>query len=61
MVTHNRVLPFLIEFGFKRERERERERDRETETERQRERGGLYVQSTQIGHIRTSKAWKMEK
>jgi len=26
-----------------------------------RERKGLYVQSTQIGYIRTSKAWKKEK
>jgi len=32
-----------------RERERERERER------------LYVQSTQIGYIWTSKAWKKEK
>jgi len=29
--------------------------------EREREREGLYVQSTQIGYIRTSKAWKKEK
>jgi len=29
--------------------------------ERERERKGLYVQSTQIGYIRTSKAWKKEK
>jgi len=28
---------------------------------RERERKGLYVQSTQIGYIRTSKAWKKEK
>jgi len=27
---------------------------------RERERKGLYVQSTQIGYIRTSKAWKNE-
>jgi len=29
--------------------------------ERERERKGLYVQSTQIGYIRTSEAWKKEK
>jgi len=29
--------------------------------ERERERKGLYVQSTQIGYIRTSKAWKKKK
>jgi len=29
--------------------------------ERERERKGLYVQSTQIGYIRMSKAWKKEK
>jgi len=29
--------------------------------ERERERKGLYVKSTQIGYIRTSKAWKKEK
>jgi len=28
---------------------------------RERERKGLYVQSTQIGYTRTSKAWKNEK
>jgi len=33
-------------------------RERERERERERGRKGLYVQSTQIGYIRTSKAWK---
>jgi len=29
--------------------------------QRERARKGLYVQSTQIGYIGTSKAWKKEK
>jgi len=45
-------------YNFLRERERERERG---ERERERERKELYVQSTQIDYIRTSKAWKKGK